>query len=67
MTNCFGGRIPNSDITPDSFLIFVLSKAGFITSIFLFVVAQTSRYGLFSISILFVNFRATPQEYLGIL
>jgi len=66
-TNCFGVSIPNSEIIPDKFLFFVLSKAGFITSIFSLFVPQTSRDDLFSIFTLFVNFSATPQEYLGTL
>lgn len=64
-TNCFGGSIPNSEITPDRFLSFVLSKAGLITSIFLLLSCQTSCDGRFSILTLFVNFVETPHEYLG--
>jgi len=65
--NCFGVSIPSSEMIPERFLLFVLSKAGLITSIFSSLVPQTSRDGLFSIFTLFVNFRATPQEYRGIL
>ena len=48
-------------------MLFVLSKAGLITSILLSFVAHTSRDGLFSIFTLFVIFRATPQAYRGTL
>ena len=41
-TNCFGGSIPNSEITPEIFLIFVLSKAGLITWILSSRTFQTS-------------------------
>jgi len=62
--NCFGGRIPNSEITPERVFIGVMSKAGLITSILSLLFCQTSCGERFSILIFFVNFRATPQEYL---
>ena len=61
-TNCFGVRIPNSEIIPVMSLWLVLSNAGLMTSIFLFCVSQTSFEGRFSIFILLVNFLETPQE-----
>ena len=67
MANCLYGSIPNSDITPDKFLSFVLSKAGLITSIVSLLSCQTSRDGRFSIFTLFVNFVETPHAYLGTL
>jgi len=67
LTNCFGGNTPNSEITPERFLSFVLSKAGLNTSIFLILSSQTSLLERFSIFIFFVNFRETPHEYLGML
>ena len=65
--NCFGVKIPNSEIIPVMSLWFVLSKAGLMTSIFSLLVSQTSLEGRFSIFILLVNFFETPQEYLGTL
>ena len=65
--NCFGVRIPCSEIMPERSFSFVLSKAGLMTWIFLFFVSQTSWDGLFSILILFVNLFATVHVYLGTL
>jgi len=65
--NCFGVRVPCSEIMPVMSFSFVLSKAGLMTWIFSLVVFQTSLLGRFSILIFFVNFKATPHEYLGML
>ncbi len=65
--NCFGVRIPNSEIIPEMSFNFVLSKAGLMIWIFLFRSSQTSFPFRFSIFILFVNFCETAQVYLGML
>jgi len=65
--NCFGVRIPNSEIMPVMFFSFALSKAGFCGKMFLFRSSQTSFPFRFSILILFVNFWETAQAYVGML
>ena len=65
--NCFGVKIPYSEIIPVMSLSFVLSKAGLMTWIFSFRSSQTSFPFRFSILILFVNFCETAHVYLGIL
>ena len=65
--NCFGVKIPCSEIMPERSFSFVLSKAGLMTWIFSFFVFQTSWDGRFSIFILFVNFFETAQVYVGML
>lgn len=64
-TNSFFFRIPCSEIIPVRSLSFVLSNGWFITSIFSFLSSQTSDGGRDFIVIFFVNFKETPQEYVG--
>ena len=65
--NCFGVRMPCSEIMPERSFSFVLSKAGLMTWIFLFCVSHTSLDDLFSILIFLVNLLETAQVYLGML
>ena len=57
--------IPNSEIIPDKNFFLVKSKAGLTTSMLSLRTFQTSFGFRLSIFNLFVNFRLTPQAYLG--
>ena len=63
--NSFCFKIPNSDIIPVKSFSFVLSNGGFRTLIFSWRSSQTSLPERSCIVIFFVNFKETPQVYVG--